>query len=111
MRTRWSWDKPAPPQGHSGSRIPDLQVGLRIVVLRIIDVLGPSIGLDIGRHEQMRRRNVATVFLLVERSIGLVDDLPSVQPQRLGNRADLVFALPYTLESHFASVPSGDVAG
>ena len=56
----------------------------------------------------MRRSDKAALLFPAEGTIGLVDDLPSLQEKRLGDGACLVLAGPDALEGDFAAVTGGD---
>src|SRR5262245_4427604 len=96
----WAWpprgamkaggDTAAPGDALELVHAPDFCVGVSIAVAGIVNVVRAAIGVDVGRQEEVGGCDEAALLLLVERAIGLIDDLPALQQQRLGNRAGLV---------------------
>src|SRR5581483_4617330 len=78
---------------------PDLLVFVLITIARIEDILRTAILVDIGVDEQMHIGDEAGGRLAGNRPVHLVDALPAMQMQRLGDGGELVLLLTDALES------------
>ena len=83
---------------------PDILIDRSIFIIWIVVVFRASVGADIRGSEEVSGHHIAAVLLLVERAISLVDDLPAMESQWLGDCGFLILFLPDALERGRAAV-------
>src|SRR5262249_17885437 len=57
---------------------PDLSIDVLVAVLRLVDIVRSAVAIEVGRGEEMRRRDEAARRLTRERAIQFVDADPSL---------------------------------
>src|SRR5438552_13348640 len=78
---------------------PDLLVLIAVAIVRVVQVVRPTIKLDVVLGNDMHRGDVAAGCFAGECPIQLVDELPTRFVQRLCHSGDLVLTAPHPLES------------
>src|SRR5205807_7502280 len=99
------------PQSLASRGSPHRLVVALVIVVRIVDVLGPAVELDVVLRHQVHWSDVPARRLAGERSVQLVDELPSGLVERFRDRTDLIAPGAHTVEGRDAAVAGRDEPG